>query len=83
MTYFSLKNLEWQILSILEVIIACERQIRYSLHHQIKYCIVFHSCYTWKVHKEYDMFFLFIPRTALRNIVSFYFNQHLISEQVC
>ena len=29
------------------------------------------------------MFFLFIPRTALRNIVSFYFNQHLISEQVC
>ena len=28
-------------------------------------------------------FLLFIPRTALRNIVSFYFNQHLISEQVC
>ena len=28
-------------------------------------------------------FFLSMTRTALRNIVSFYFNQHLISEQVC
>ena len=36
-----------------------------------------------KYFKSITCFFLCMTRTALRNIVSFYFNQHLISEQVC
>ena len=36
-----------------------------------------------KYFKSMTCFFLCMTRTALRNIVSFYFNQHLISEQVC